>query len=233
MASGHGGDGRPPGGEQRSVVRTSCGRTLAVSHLRFHECPPAVGRVALRIGPAGCPEAGGAWLGLAPAEARALARGLLTQAAAVDGRGAPPPGQADVVGAEDGSCTLGVRDHVLSLTCPAPAVHGAARPAAPPAPGVDGGEVAPAELLAATFAAHAAEGAGRFLAGHGLDTAGLRITADSGSGAGGAGPRRAVRLHVAPPSGLPEGLRADLLEAAVRAARAVGSHLRPEVRLER
>ena len=192
------------------AFRTTCGRDLRVGRLALGGAERPSWRVSLDVGHS--PDrSDGTWAGLTPAEARRLAAALLGQAAAAeraaraDGAGrdaaSPAGGRIDVVHAGGESYAFATRAHT-ALT-DQPASNGGAD-AAP----------TPTELLVAALATCVAFYAGRYLARHGLDRDGLRVTAEFTMAADRPARVGTIRLRVTPPGGVPAGRRAALLAVA-------------------
>jgi len=156
-------------------LRTSCGRDLTIGRLALGDAVHPVGRVFIDLGE--CPDCGGsAWAGLSAAEARRLAAVLLAQAAVrhVDGD----------------AYAITARGHEVLTDQPV----------------ADGGSDAaltPTELLVASLASCVAFYAGRYLLRHGLDRAGLAVTAEFDMAAGRPARVGAIRLRITVPGGVP------------------------------
>jgi uncharacterized OsmC-like protein len=173
-------------------LRTSCGRDLTIGRLALGDAAHPAGRVFIDLGT--CRDCdGSAWAGLSPAEARRLASALLSQAAAAeqDAQDAQhPPGRVTVRHVDCDAYAITARGHGV-LTDQAVA---------------DGGTDAaatPTELLVASLASCVASCTGRYLVRHGLDRAGLAVTAEFALAAGRPARVGAVRLRITVPSGVP------------------------------
>ena len=71
------------GGRGREYLRTSCGRELTIGRLALGDAQHPAARVFVNLG--GCPGCEDvAWAGLTLAEARSLARAILSEAAAAE-----------------------------------------------------------------------------------------------------------------------------------------------------
>ena len=71
------------GGRQHEYLRTSCGRELTIGRLVLGDDRRPAARVFVNLGGCpGCEEV--AWAGLTVAEARSLARAILSEAAAAE-----------------------------------------------------------------------------------------------------------------------------------------------------
>ncbi len=191
------------GARERDHVRTSCGRDLTVGRLALGNSGHPAGRVFVDLGD--CPDCDGSrWAGLTVAEARDLARALLSQAEAAERdcqAGSDPPGQVAVRHVDGDMCAISARGHEVLVDQPV----------------ADGGRdaaVTPTELLVASLAACVTFYAGRYLLRHHLDRTGLAATAefvmadDRPAGVG------AVRLRITVPGGLPPQRAGALLAVA-------------------
>lgn len=153
---------------QQSLMRTRCGRTIAVSRFGPGVLPPEMGCVVLDTAcePYDQTEV---WASLTPLEARPPAGLLLQQAAQVDGTGSDtsrePNRRVTGVGVDGDVYAVTARGH--RLTVDQPVADG----------GADTGPT-PVELLVASLAGCVAHYAGRHLDRHGIPRAGLRVTAD-------------------------------------------------------
>ena len=156
-------------------LRTSCGRDLTIGRLALGDAAHPAGRVFIDLGK--CRDCDGStWAGLSVAEARRLASALLSQAAAAEQDAQDLPGRVAVRHVDGDAYAIAVRGHGM-LTDQAVA---------------DGGKDAaatPTELLVASLASCVAFYTGRYLVRHGLDRAGLAVTAEFAMAAG-AGPGR-------------------------------------------
>ena len=139
---------------------------------------------------------------LTPAEARQLARELLQQAAAAEGRTAGgAAGQVEVSYLSGESYAVATRGHTLLTDQPATA--GGADTA-----------MTPTELLVASLSSCVAFYAGRYLARHGLNRDGLRVTAAFTIATDRPARVGMVRLTIHVPGRLPPGREAALLAVA-------------------
>ena len=173
-------------------LRTSCGRDLTIGRLALGDVAHPAGRVFLDLG--GCRDCdGSAWAGLSPDEARRLAAALLSQAAAAeqDGQdGQDLPGRVIVRHVEGDAYAITARGHVVLVDQAS----------------ADGGKDAaatPTELLVASLASCVAFYTGRYLLRHGLDRAGLTVTAEFAMAADRRARVGAVRLRITVPGGVP------------------------------
>lgn len=187
---------------RHQYLRTTCGTDVTIGRLALGDARQPVARVF--VGIADEPDHDQtAWAGLTVSEARALARVLLSQAAAAERDCGPEPGSAGGVTVSHVSgdaYAIMVRGHSVLVD----------------QPGADGGEDAaatPTELLVASLASCVAFYAGRYLTRHGLDRAGLAITAEFTMATDGPARVASVRLHISAP-GLPERRRDALLAVA-------------------
>ena len=180
-------------------LRTSCGRDLTIGRLALGDAARPAGRVFIDLGT--CRDCdGSAWAGLSAAEARRLAAALLSQAAAAEQDAQDPSGRVTVRHVDGDAYAITARGHAM-LTDQAVA---------------DGGTDAaatPTELLVASLASCVASCTGRYLVRHGLDRAGLAVTAEFAMAAG---PARvgAVRLRITVPGGVPPQRTGALLAVA-------------------
>ena len=151
-------------------LRTSCGRDLTIGRLALGDAAHPAGRVFIDLGK--CRDCDGStWAGLSVAEARRLASALLSQAAAAEQDAQDLPGRVTVRHVDGDAYAIAVRGHGM-LTDQAVA---------------DGGKDAaatPTELLVASLASCVAFYTGRYLVRHGLDRAGLAVTAEFAMAAG-------------------------------------------------
>jgi len=181
-------------------LRTSCGRDLTIGRLALGDARHPAGRVFIDLGK--CQDChGSAWAGLSVAEARRLAAALLSQAAAAEQDAQALPGRVTVRHVDGDAYAITARGHGM-LTDQAVA---------------DGGKDAaatPTELLVASLASCVAFYTGRYLVRHGLDRAGLAVTAEFAMAA--ARPARvgAVRLRITVPGGVPPQRTGALLAVA-------------------
>jgi uncharacterized OsmC-like protein len=183
-----------PGSDARNYdhLRTSCERDLTIGRLALGDATHPVGRVFIDLGE--CPDCGGsAWAGLSAAEARRLAAVLLAQATAAEEDGQDVqdrPGRVTVCHVDGDAYAITARGHQVLTDQPA----------------VDGGTdaaVTPTELLVASLASCVAFYAGRYLLRHGLDRAGLAVTAEFDMAAGRPARVGAIRLRITVPGGVP------------------------------
>ena len=170
-------------------LRTSCGRDLTIGRLALGDAAHPAGRVFIDLGK--CRDCDGStWAGLSVAEARRLASALLSQAAAAEQDAQDLPGRVAVRHVDGDAYAITVRGHGM-LTDQAVA---------------DGGKDAaatPTELLVASLASCVAFYTGRYLVRHGLDRAGLAVTAEFAMAAGLPARVGAVRLRITVPGGVP------------------------------
>jgi len=170
-------------------LRTSCGRDLTIGRLALGDAARPAGRVFIDLGT--CRDCdGSAWAGLSAAEARRLAAALLSQAAAAEQDAQDPSGRVTVRHVDGDAYAITARGHAM-LTDQAVA---------------DGGTDAaatPTELLVASLASCVAFYTGRYLIRHGLDRAGLAVTAEFAMAAGRPARVGAVRLRITVPGGVP------------------------------
>jgi len=199
-------------------LRTSCGRDLTIGRLALGDAAHPAGRVFIDLGK--CRDCdGSAWAGLSAAEARRLAAALLSQAAAAEQDAQDPSGRVTVRHVDGDAYAITARGHAM-LTDQAVA---------------DGGTDAaatPTELLVASLASCVAFYTGRYLIRHGLDRAGLAVTAEFALAAGRPARVGAVGLQINLPGGVPPQRAGALL--AVASHRTVHNTLRqqPDVSIE-
>ena len=202
-------------------LRTSCGRDLMIGRLALGDAAHPAGRVFLDLGQ--CRDCdGSSWAGLSVAEARQLAAALLAQAAATERDGQDSrdrPGRVTVRHVDGDAYAITARGHGVLVDQPA----------------ADGGHDAaatPTELLVASLASCVAFYTGRYLLRHGLDRAGLTVTAEFTMAADRPARVGAVRLQITVPGGIPP-QRTDAL-LAVASHCTVHNTLRqpPEVSIE-
>ena len=199
-------------------LRTSCGRDLTIGRLALGDAAHPAGRVFIDLGT--CRDCdGSAWAGLSAAEARRLAAALLSQAAAAEQDAQDPSGRVTVRHVDGDAYAITARGHAM-LTDQAVA---------------DGGTDAaatPTELLVASLASCVAFYTGRYLIRHGLDRAGLAVTAEFALAAGRPARVGAVGLQITVPGGVPPQRAGALL--AVASHRTVHNTLRqqPDVSIE-
>jgi uncharacterized OsmC-like protein len=173
-------------------LRTSCGRDLTIGRLALGDAAHPAGRVFTDLGK--CRDCDGStWAGLSVAEARWLASALLSQAAAAEQDAQDVqdlPGRVIVRHVDGDAYAITARGHGM-LTDQTVA---------------DGGKDAaatPTELLVASLASCVAFYTGRYLVRHGLDRAGLAVTAEFAMAAGRPARVGAVRLRITVPGGVP------------------------------
>lgn len=181
-------------------VRTSCGRELRVGRLALGNPARPAGRVFVNLGDCADGE-GSTWAGLTVAEARQLASALLSQAAAAErdrGDIQDLPGTVAVRYVDGDAYAITARRHSVLTDQPV----------------IDGGKdaaVTPTELLIASLASCVAFYAGRYLFRHGLDRAGLAVTAEFSMAADRPARVSAARLQITVPAGFPPQRAAALL----------------------
>jgi putative redox protein len=192
--------GTGTGARHHDHLRTSCGRDLTIGRLALGDAAHPAGRVFIDLGT--CRECdGSAWAGLSAAEARRLAAALLSQAAAAEQDAREPPGRVTVRHVDGDAYAITARGHAM-LTDQAVA---------------DGGTDAaatPTELLVASLASCVAFYTGRYLVRHGLDRAGLAVTAEFAMADGRPARVGAVRLRITVPGGVPPQRTGALLAVA-------------------
>jgi uncharacterized OsmC-like protein len=146
----------------------------------------------------------GAWAALTPAEARQLAAALLRQAAATEHEdGDASAGRVEVSFLGGESYVVATRGHAVLTDQPATA-------------GGEDAAMTPTELLVASLSSCVAFYAGRYLARHGLNRDGLRVTADFTLATDRPARVGGVRLRIQVPDGVPPGREAALLAVASR-----------------
>jgi len=195
--------GSGAGARHHDHLRTSCGRDLSIGRLALGDAAHPAGRVFIDLGT--CRDCDGStWAGLSPAEARQLAAALLSQAAAAEQdaqNGQDLPGRVTVRHVDGDAYAITARGHAM-LTDQAVA---------------DGGTDAaatPTELLVASLASCVAFYTGRYLVRHGLDRAGLAVTAEFALAAGRPARVGAIRLRITVPGGVPPQRTGALLAVA-------------------
>jgi len=199
-------------------LRTSCGRDLTIGRLALGDAARPAGRVFIDLGT--CRDCdGSAWAGLSAAEARRLAAALLSQAAAAEQDAQDPSGRVTVRHVDGDAYAITARGHAM-LTDQAVADGGTDEAATP------------TELLVASLASCVAFYTGRYLIRHGLDRAGLAVTAEFALAAGRPARVGAVGLQITVPGGVPPQRAGALL--AVASHRTVHNTLRqqPDVSIE-
>jgi putative redox protein len=186
---------------RHEYVHTTCGTEVTVGRLALGDDRYPVARVF--VGMSDEPAHERAWAGLTVSEARELARALLSQAAAAERDCGSEPGSAGRVTVSHVSgdaYAITTRGHSVLVDQPE----------------ADGGQdaaVTPTELLVASLASCVAFYSGRYLTRHGLDRAGLAITAEFTMATDRPARVSAVRLGISAP-GLPEQRRDALLAVA-------------------
>jgi putative redox protein len=190
-------------GQRHEYLRTSCGRELTVGRLALGDDRHPAQRIFVDLGD--CPGCDGTgWAGLTVAEARRVARSLLSQAAASERESqaqAGPAGRVTVRHAGGDAYAVTVRGHAVLVDQPE----------------ADGGRDAaatPTELLVASLASCVAFYAGRYLLRHGLDRSGLAVTAEFTMASGRPARVGDVRLRISVPGGIPPQRRDALLAVA-------------------
>jgi uncharacterized OsmC-like protein len=213
--------GTGSGVRHRDHLRTSCGRDLTIGRLALGDAARPAGRVFIDLGK--CQDCdGSAWAGLSAAEARRLAAALLSQAAAAeqDAQGGQDlPGRVTVRHVDGDAYMITARGHGV-LTDQVVA---------------DGGTDAaatPTELLVSSLASCVAFYTGRYLVRHGLDRAGLAVTAEFAMAAGRPARVGAVRLRITVPGGVPPQRTAALLAVASHCAVHNTLRQQPDVSIE-
>jgi uncharacterized OsmC-like protein len=180
------------------TFRTTCGRDVRVGRLALGSAERRAWRVSLDVGHAPG-QADGTWAALTPAEARQLAAILLREAAAAEHPDIDAAaGQVDVSYLGGESYAVATRGHAL-LTDQPPAAGGA------------DAAMTPTELLVASLSSCVAFYAGRYLARHGLNRDGLRITATFTTATDRPARVSAVRLTIRVPGGIPPSRKAAFL----------------------
>jgi uncharacterized OsmC-like protein len=197
---------RPPVGDaptasEQLILRTTCGSDVLVGRLTPGDTGRPGQSISLGVGRA--PGfADGIGTVLTPAEARQLAAALLRQAAAAEGgtaAGAASQVQVSYLGGE--SYAVATRGHALLTDQPATA-------------GGTDTAMTPTELLVASLSSCVAFYAGRYLARHGLDRDGLRVTAVFTAATDRPARVAGVRLAIQVPGGIPPSRQAALLAVA-------------------
>src|SRR6516162_11674745 len=195
-------------------LRTSCGRDLTIGRLTLGDAAHPAGRVFIDLGK--CRDCdGSAWAGLSVAEARRLAAALLSQAAAAEQDAQDLPGRVTARHVDGDAYAITARGHAMLTDQPA----------------ADGGTDAaatPTELLVASLASCVAFYTGRYLVRHGLDRAGLAVTAEFALAAGRPVRVGAVRLRITVPGGVPPQRAGALLAVASHCT----VHQQPDVSIE-
>lgn len=202
-------------------VRTSCGREVAIGRLDLGDAQHPARRIFVDLG--ACPGCEGtSWAGLTAAEARQVANTLLAEAAAAEQEAATarePAGRVAVSHVAGDSYTISARGHSVLVD----------------QPDGDGGQdtgATPTELLVGSLASCVAFYAGRYLLRHGLDRAGLAVTADFTMADDRPARVRDVRLRISVPGGIPPQRRDPLLAVASHCTVHNTLRQQPEVRIE-
>jgi len=190
-----------PQADDTLISRTESGRDVWVGRPSLGETNVPERRIGLRIGHSR--DGGdGAREVLTPAEARQLAAALLRQAAAAEsGIAAGAASQVEVSYLGGESYAVVTRGHALLTDQPATA--GGADTA-----------MTPTELLVASLSSCVAFYAGRYLARHGLNRAGLHVTAAFTTATDRPARVGNVRLTILVPDDVPPGREAALLAVA-------------------
>jgi len=144
------------------------------------------------------------WMSLTPDEARELARRLIRQAVTAEAAGRavePDDTPISVVPLADTTYELSVRGHRVIVDQP---VEAGGADLGPP----------PIALFVGALAACVATYAGGYLARHGLDRRGLRVTCEYELAADRPARVSTVRLRIHLPDGVPDKRRAPLLAVA-------------------
>jgi putative redox protein len=187
---------------RHEYVRTTCGTEVTIGRLALGDDRYPVARVFVGMSDNPGHEQA-AWEGLTVSEARELARELLSQAAAAEHDCGSEPGSAGRVTVSHVSgdaYAITTRGHSVLVDQPV----------------ADGGRDAaatPTELLVASLASCVAFYSGRYLTRHGLDRAGLTITAEFAMATDRPARVTSVRLGISAP-GLPEQRKDALLAVA-------------------
>lgn len=187
-------------GEQL-IFRTTDGRDIRVGRPADGDTEMPGRRICLHIGDSPDGE-DGMREALTPAEARQLAAALLQQATAAEGgtaEGAASQVEVSYLGGE--SYAVAARGHTLLTDQPATA-------------GGADAAMTPTELLIASLSSCVAFYAGRYLARHGLNRDGLRVTAAFTTATDRPARIGTVRLVIRPPGDLPPSRQAALLAVA-------------------
>ena len=183
-------------------LRTSCGREVTVGRLDLGDATHPARRIFLDLG--GCPGCDDtSWAGLTVAEARQVARALLTEAAAAEQEDRTDAEQRRVAvrHVAGDAYAIRVRGHALLVDQPLR----------------DGGHdsaATPTELLVASLASCVAFYVGRYLLRHGLECSGLAVTADFNMATDRPARVSDVRLRISVPGGAPAQRRDALLAVA-------------------
>lgn len=214
------------------VLRTGCGREVAVGRIQLDELGSPVGRVTLDIDcePLDRREV---WASFTPDEARRLAARLYAHAAVVEqeladatgrapaaaGKAEPETAELDVRFVSGESYSITVRGHQVLVDQPA-AIGGADAAATP------------TELLVASLASCVAFYAGRFLSRHQAGRDGLRVTAEYDMATDRPARVTAVRMRVMVPPGLPESRRPAMQKVVEHCTVHNTLHQAPDVTIE-
>jgi putative redox protein len=189
----------PPAPQQLSF-QTIGGTDVRVGPITPDGAGAAGRRVSLQIGPS--PGGDSARAALTPAEARQVAATLLQQAAAAeDGTADATASQVEVSYLGGESYAVATRGH--TLVTDQPATTGGADTA-----------MTPTELLIASLGSCVAFYVGRYLARHGLNRAGLHITANFTTATDRPARVAGVRLAIQVPGDIPPSRQAALLAVA-------------------
>jgi uncharacterized OsmC-like protein len=197
-------------------VLTSCGRELTVGKLDLGDSQHPVQRIFLDLG--GCPGSDGStWAGLTVAEARLIGHALLAEAVAAEQETRT---EGEAVAAEQETRTEGEpagRVACRHVTGDAYAISVRGHTVLVDQPVRDGGQdtaATPTELLVAALASCVAFYAGRYLLRHGLDRAGLSVTADFTMADDRPARVGGVQLRIGVPGGITAQRRGALLAVA-------------------
>jgi len=186
---------------EQLLLRTTCGKDVHVGRLGVGDRAALVRRVSLDIGNSPEGEDGARAL-LTRVEARRLAAALLQLADAGEGGPVDPTaGQVEVSYLGGESYAAATRSHTLLTDQPATA--GGADTA-----------MTPTELLVASLSSCVAFYAGRYLARHGLNRDGLRVTAKFTTATDRPARVDGIRLAIRVPAGIPPSREAALLAVA-------------------
>lgn len=184
-------------------IETGSRRQVHVGTMTLGDSHWSARRVSLDIGPCpGCHD--GIRATLTTAEARWLARALLTEAAVAehrDGPSAVPAGHVAVTHVHGDSYSIVTRGHAVLVDQPA---EGGGTDAA----------ATPTELFVASLASCVAFYAGRFLLRHGLDLQGLAVAAEFTMASDRPARVGTVRLRLTVPGGVPPERREALVAVA-------------------
>jgi len=188
-------------GDDAPLLWTTDSRDVRIGRTAPGETEEPGPRVSLHIGhPPGGENA--VKVSVTPGQARQLAAALLLQAAAAEGGTADgPAGQVEVSYLGGESYAVATRGHMQLTDQPANA--GGADTA-----------MTPTELLIASLSSCVAFYAGRYLARHGLNRDGLRVTATFTTATDRPARVAGVRLAIRVPGGVPPARQAALLAVA-------------------